>query len=569
LKKTGSEFSLIDETSVIFRIVLSNEIHKQTFLSNIDGSVQYYAINPAQDPDLSNPKSLVLSVHGAGVEATNQANSYYPKTWAHIVAPTNRRPYGYNWEDWGRLDALEVLTQVQDNFIIDPNRIYLTGHSMGGHGTWHLGAMYPDKWAAIGPSAGWISFSSYRFRQEQEEKTPIEELLMRVTNPSDTYAFKKNYNHFGIYIIHGSKDDNVPPQQSRQMVEHLNKFHKDFIYYEQEGAGHWWDNSDEPGADCVDWAPLFDFFARHAVPGKEQIREVNFTIANPGISAWCNWLGIEAQQEQLKLSTANVRFDPGKNRFIGKTENVSRLAFDLCQVNCEKPILIELDDQKLDSVSVEPGTKKLWLTKKDKQWIIFEKPSKWLKGPHRYGTFKDVFKNRVVFVYGTKGNKKENQWAYTKARYDAECFWYQGNASIDIIADINFDPQIEVDRNVVLYGNANTNSVWKALLGKSPVQIKKGIIKFGKKNLKGEDLACLFLYPRPGSDNASVAAVSGTGILGMRLTNTRPYLYSGFGYPDCLIFSSDVFDKGINGVLAAGFFGLDWDMDSGDFVWNY
>ena len=43
----------------------------------------------------------------------------------------------------------------------DPDRIYLTGHSMGGHGTWHLAANDPDRWAAIAPSAGWISFDTY------------------------------------------------------------------------------------------------------------------------------------------------------------------------------------------------------------------------------------------------------------------------------------------------------------------------------------------------------------------------------------------------------------------------
>ena len=60
------------------------------------------------------PKAIrmVLTAYAdieAAVEAINQASSYEPKTWANIVCPTNRRPYGYDWEDWGRLDALEVL----------------------------------------------------------------------------------------------------------------------------------------------------------------------------------------------------------------------------------------------------------------------------------------------------------------------------------------------------------------------------------------------------------------------------------------------------------------------------
>ena len=55
-----------------------------------------------------------------------------------------------------------VLDQVTKSLAFDPTRVYLTGHSMGGHGTWILGSTYPDRFGAIGPSAGWISFWSYR-----------------------------------------------------------------------------------------------------------------------------------------------------------------------------------------------------------------------------------------------------------------------------------------------------------------------------------------------------------------------------------------------------------------------
>ena len=57
------------------------------------------------------------------------AGSYAPKTWGTVVAPTNRRPYGFDWEDWGRHDAMEVLALAQAKFETDPRQTYLT-HSM-------------------------------------------------------------------------------------------------------------------------------------------------------------------------------------------------------------------------------------------------------------------------------------------------------------------------------------------------------------------------------------------------------------------------------------------------------
>jgi hypothetical protein len=58
--------------------------------------------------------AMVFSLHGASVEATSQADAYGPHDWASIVCPTNRRPYGFDWEDTGRLDATEKVRHLND-----------------------------------------------------------------------------------------------------------------------------------------------------------------------------------------------------------------------------------------------------------------------------------------------------------------------------------------------------------------------------------------------------------------------------------------------------------------------
>jgi len=45
-------------------------------------------------------------------------------------------------EDWGRMDAIEVLDHAMKALNPDSSRIYLTGHSMGGHGAWQIGATF-------------------------------------------------------------------------------------------------------------------------------------------------------------------------------------------------------------------------------------------------------------------------------------------------------------------------------------------------------------------------------------------------------------------------------------------
>jgi hypothetical protein len=148
-----------------------------------------------------------------------------------------------------------------------------------------------------------------------------------------------------------------------------------------------------------------------------------------------------------------------------------------------------------------------------------------------------------------------------KARYDAETFWYRGNGSIDVVADTAFDPKAEPDRNVVLYGHQGSNAAWKHLLGPSPVQVEAGVVKAGDREAKGTDLGVLLVRPRPGSDRAVVAAVAGTGSVGLRLTDRLPYFASGVGYPDWLVFDS-------KGIAGAGYFGNDWKLETGENAWR-
>ncbi len=567
------------------RVRQPGQTYKRTFLSTIDDSVQYYAVNPPPpESGNSSAPALFLSVHGASVEAIGQADAYSPKKWGCLVCPTNRRPYGFDWEEWGRMDAMEVLGLAEARFRPDPSRIYLTGHSMGGHGTWQLGALYPDHFAAIGPSAGWISFSSYVSTNRSPATNAMEQLLVRAAATSHTLIMATNYLQEGVYIIHGSADDNVPVTEARHMRDLLSTFHHDFVYHEQPGVGHWWDVSDEPGADCVDWAPLFDFFAHHALPADDSLRRIQFITVNPAVSSRCHWVTILAQERQLAASYIDVRCDPGKRRLIGTTKNISKLVFELPLMTPGLPLEIELDGQKIENIPWpgKAGTPFLaprlsnfvCLARSGAHWELAGLPESSMKTPLRAGPFRQAFCNHMVFVYATHGSAAENAWALTKARYDAESFYYRGNGSVALLTDTECAEAFQrrrrdrSDPNVILYGNADNNSAWPVLLPASPVQIHRHSIRIGAHELAGDDLACLFLQPLPHSDKALVGVVSGTGLPGLRLTERLPYFVSGAGFPDCLVIDSKMLLEGPKGLRAVGFFGNDWSVANGEFAWG-
>jgi pimeloyl-ACP methyl ester carboxylesterase len=558
----GDAVTPLDTATIELRVLDPNKTHKRTFRSAIDDSVQYYALVPANaGPDDPCP-GLTLTLHGAGVEAIGQAACYTARSWTHVVAPTNRRPYGFDWEDWGRLDAIEVLKRTQKELDSDPRRTYLTGHSMGGHGTWHLGATYPGRFAAIGPSAGWVSMWSYAGAIKMDNSSPLHELVLRCANASDTLALSRNFAAEGVYVLHGDRDDNVPVAQARTMRRELQPFHKDFAYHEQPGVGHWW------GKACVDWGPMFDFFQRRTLPAPNRVRCVDFTTASPGVSAWLYWAAIEGQVRACRFSRVKLELDAQAPRVTGSTTNVSRLAIDVGHLKATKAITVQLDGlPALEIPWPEQGTC-VRLERDGERWAAAGPLPAAHKNPERYGPFRDVFRHRMIFVYGTQGTPEENAWALAKARFDAETFWYRGNGAVALRADTDFDAMSDRDRNVILYGNAHTNRAWKALLGESPAQVTTDSITIGERSLKGGDLACLFLRPRPSSDSATVGVIGGTGIHGMRLTDRLPLFVSGVGYPDCMVFGGETLAEGFGGVRVAGFFGADWSVQRGEFVWR-
>ncbi|MCF0070101.1 prolyl oligopeptidase family serine peptidase [Dyadobacter sp. CY261] len=550
-----------DLSKIAIQSVEAGKQYSRTFVSDLDGSVQYYAVSPQIKGDSSEKPALFFSVHGAEVQAISQARAYKPKDWGVLVAPTNRRPRGFNWEDWGRMDALEVLDIAKKQFSPDPSRIYLTGHSMGGHGTWFLGATYPEKWAAIAPSAGYPTLASYGSHDgviPDSAGSLIEAMLLRASNPSNVLALTSNYKSLGVYVAHGDADRTVPVTYARQMRDILGKFHRDFSYYEHIGGEHWY------GDISVDWPPIFNFFSWHAIPRDTAVTFIDFKTANPGISSRMRWAAVHQQINALKYSQIKLSSSKKDFRIDGTTENVALLSLDLDAFVPGSKLKIVLDSQAPIEYDVI-GSETIHL-KNEGSWKLAGPPAVTEKNAERSGTLKDAFRNRMVYVYATGGNADEKAWAFEKATFDAESWYYRGNGAVDIVADKDFDPQQFKDRGVILYGNKTTNLAWDKILKNCPVTVTNGKIDVGGKQFAGNNLAAYFIYPRSDSKTASVTVISGTGKLGFQAANANQYFSGGSGFPDLMIFSADMLRDGIKEVKMSGFFGNDWSVEKGEFV---
>lgn len=150
--------------------------------------------------------------------------------------------------------ALAALDKSIKEFKGDPDRVYLTGLSMGGYGSWYLAEKYPQRWAAVAPVCGGIRPPAAGRGRLPD---PGEEAYARAADATKSLP---------IWLFHGGADPTVPPDESRKMNELLKARGASVKYTEYPGVGHnSWDRA-YGDADFAKW--LFE--QRRAAPAKKK-----------------------------------------------------------------------------------------------------------------------------------------------------------------------------------------------------------------------------------------------------------------------------------------------------------
>jgi predicted peptidase len=149
----------------------------------------------------------VLYLHGAGERSDN----VFGVTW-HGPPKLVRKGHDFPFiivaplcppkQWWGDTKLLHLLDHVETDYRVDTNRVYLTGMSMGGSGTWSLGLTYAKRFAAIAPICGNVR----------------PDFLKKLT-PEQTEAITSLH----VWAFHGAKDPTIPVAASERMVDALKK----------------------------------------------------------------------------------------------------------------------------------------------------------------------------------------------------------------------------------------------------------------------------------------------------------------------------------------------------------
>lgn len=164
---------------------------------------------------------LVLFLHGAGERGADLERVKLhgiPKIvgqWDNVpfIAVSPQCPAGTTWVM--QIDALDaLLDELAQTYAVDLERVYLTGLSLGGNGSWHLAAAYPERFAAVVPICGWGEWWG--------------------GFPEQACVLKQ----VPIWAFHGAQDTVVPLAGSQQLVEALRTCGGNVRFTIYPDAGH-------------------------------------------------------------------------------------------------------------------------------------------------------------------------------------------------------------------------------------------------------------------------------------------------------------------------------------------
>ncbi|MGM0555351.1 MAG: prolyl oligopeptidase family serine peptidase [Myxococcota bacterium] len=494
----------------------AEETYRRTFRSPIDGSVQYYGVVEPTNVDPQEDYGLALALHGASVEALGHARAYSKKDGAYIIAPTNRRRFGFDWEEWGRLNGIAALDDAMASFNIDPTQLHVTGHSMGGHGTWHLGVMHSNRFASIGPSAGWASFYSYG------GATRPSGAIGRARAHSDTKAYMSNLADRGGYIIHGSADTNVPVSEGRDLRDALLEHTDDVEYHEEEGAGHWWNGDVAEGTDCVDWPALFEFLGMHTVDPVA----LDFNYRGPG--PWVNpeYSYVTVRSTDTPMEDFELTSQATSDTAVAlTTSNVRSMELDTAALDQKGITTLDVDGQTVDVTGdiVEIGPQ--------------DGKNEEVSGP-----LNQAFQRPFCVVYPDSTDDRSREYV----SYLISTWALNGNGHACGMPVSELTDEIRAERNIIYVGVP-----FSAIPdGESrPFSWTEDAIEIGP-NSYGDSAATIVF---PEGDRLSAAFVTTAGSEDLQF-NFQPFS-SRAGMPDYLVYGEE-------GANAVGFFDANWEFDA-------
>ncbi|MFO0772773.1 MAG: hypothetical protein U0173_17685 [Nitrospiraceae bacterium] len=304
-----------------------------------------YSLYVPQSYQPSNSYPLILCLHGAGFTGEAYLERWQPRLGERYILACPTYPAGAWFTRKAEDLVLAVIDTVRQRYHIDSDRIFLSGMSNGGIGTWLIGMHHAPLFAGLAPMASGID--------------------------DVVFPFLENLRSTPTYIIHGKHDQVMPVDLSRKLAAELKNLNYPFVYREHDrthpmAGGHFFPREELP--DLVGW---FDGQRRVATPkAVTVVREASRLLP-------FSWVRIDATDEIASFSEDLVdkRDDAIRrriyarltaqvteaNRIEVRTDHVRQFTLFLNQdlIDFSKPVIVVANGHTTDFGIVTPSVETL------------------------------------------------------------------------------------------------------------------------------------------------------------------------------------------------------------------
>lgn len=444
-----------------------------SFFSSVDDADQPYSVYIPENFDEQKAYPLVVFLHGAwsnhrlgmrrlfgvgnsqgydfikpgavafenDVEATRYWPPFRPVDYI-AAAPLARGTAGY--QGVPEQDVYDMIDDLKSRFLIDEDRVYLTGLSMGGGGTLWLGLTRPDVWAAIAPVCP--------------------------APPDGTMELAGNAANLPVHLFIGDKD--FLYETASEWKAKLETSAQRLDYVEYPGVGHnSWEWAYKDGF-IFDW---FSQFKRDLFPEK-----VSFTTKLFKYNK-AYWVTID---DMVPGETASIgaKFT-GPNAVTVSTEGVHAFTLKLDghqQFSAGKKLTVTVNGKSFSIRSADAASFML----KGTAWVNSRfTPGLTAKQKGAEGPLYAAVTDSHVYVYGTADNPPADVLAARRLQATSAADWTGMGGRImvfpRVIADRDVRSSDYVRSNLILFGTRETNSVIEKFADQLPMHLDPQAVNYG------------------------------------------------------------------------------------------
>ncbi|HKE96115.1 MAG TPA: prolyl oligopeptidase family serine peptidase [Povalibacter sp.] len=474
------------------------------YVDPVDGSVQFCRAYLPLDYSAKQSWPLILALHGF-----NPGNPEYPGWWSvdqRHTSIADKKPVIYiephgrgnaQYAGIGEQDVLRCLDEAKRTFRVDEDRVYITGESMGGHGTWWIATRHPQLFAAVAPVYG-----GWDFRVTSVAGPPSAPLP---TNARDAYFMERissfvsaeNLLNLPLYVVHGDSDTSVSVENSRHIVKMLQQWGYDVRYHEMPGWGH---------EDLKQREIIADWLLTHRRnPAPEHVRVRAADLG--GADAY--WVKVEGFEEPMQIVRVDAQIlEPGVVRM--DSTNVANVALTLPERlrGSGQSIKVIWNGESQD-VQLKDGVARL---------SSASKAAGLRKRPGFDGPLPSVMSTPFVIVVGTTSRDPRMKQYIADRAGEIRMMWQNWqHQPLRLMKDTEVTSQQEREYSLVLIGGVEENSVTRRLASKLPFKVTRDAVTVDGRTWQTKDSVLQMLYPSPLAAERYVFVAAPTSADGMYL----------------------------------------------------